>query len=450
MNVIDFWLSTTADNLLVEQKPLTAKKPDEDCSYKIVIDDKIKFQEMAGFGASFTDRAAYLLQKCLTEEQRTVVFNKLFTPDGISISFIRDPMGSCDYNLNIWTYCDTGELCPPDPLLKNFSIKYDQKYILPCLKAALKLNPKLFFMATPWTAPAWMKSSGSSISGRLLPEYYQAYALYFVKFIQAYAKEGIEVQAVTLQNEPLFTPLHYPGMFMEAEAARDFVKTALGPLFARYNLGTKIFIYDHNWDRPDYPLTVLEDDNARKYIAGVAWHVYGGSPDAMTLVHDKYPEVETHFTEASGGEWIPEFRAAWLDQTAQIIRVPRNWSKTFSWWNIALDEQHGPSLLGDWSTCRGLLCIDQKTGTVKYELDYYTLGHLSKFVQPGAYRIESNQWFDDLENVAFQNPDGSKVLLISNRTITVKNFSVIDHGTDTTFEYSLPPEACATFVWREQ
>ncbi len=446
MSVINFWLSTDAENLLVEQQPLPVKKPGKKCSYKIVIDSENKFQQMTGFGASFTDSSAYLLQKCLTDAERAVVFQKLFTPVGINLSFIRDPMGSCDYNLNIWTYCDTGELCPPDPLLKNFSIQYDQKYILPCLKKALELNPKIFFMATPWTAPAWMKSSGSAIGGQLLPECYQAYALYFVKFIQAYAKEGIEVQAITLQNEPLFTPLHYPGMFLGAEAARDFVKTALGPLFARYNIATKIFIYDHNWDRPDYPLTVLEDDDARKYISGVAWHVYGGSPDAMTLVHDKYPEIETHFTEASGGEWIPEFREAWLDQTAQIIRVPRNWSKTFSWWNIALDEQHGPSLLGDWSTCRGLLCIDRKTGAVKYELDYYTLGHLSKFVQPGAYRIASNQWFDELENVAFLNPDGSKVLLVSNRTAAVKNFSV--EQANTFFEYKLPPEACATFVWK--
>jgi len=446
MNVINFWLSTNAENLLVEQKPLPMKKTSKKSDYKIVIDDKVKFQQMAGFGASFTDSAAYLLQKCLTDEQRDVVFKKLFTPEGINISFIRDPMGSCDYNLNIWTYCDTGELCPPDPLLKNFSIKYDQKYILPCLKKALELNPGILFMATPWTAPAWMKSSGSAIGGQLLPEYYQAYALYFVKFVQAYAKEGVEVQAITLQNEPLFTPLHYPGMLMDAATARDFVKAALGPMFERYNISTKIFIYDHNWDRPDYPLTVLEDDDARKYISGVAWHVYGGSPDAMTLVHDKYPEIETHFTEASGGEWIPEFRAAWLDQTAQIIRVPRNWSKTFAWWNIALDEQHGPSLLGDWSTCRGLLRIDQKTGAIKYELDYYTLGHLSKFVQQGAHRIASNQWPGTLENVAFLNPDGSKVLLISNRTAIPKSFSVSDGSCY--FEYELPAEACATFVWK--
>ncbi len=329
--------------------------------------------------------------------------------------------------------------------LKKFSTDHDKKYIIPCLKEALAINPDIIFFATPWSAPGWMKTSGSIIGGSLKPECYHLYAHYFRKFIEAYHKEGITIHAISPQNEPLFVPHHYPGMSFPAGEEAAFIKTALGPEFQKHGITAKIFIYDHNWDRPDYPLEILKDREAASYVSGVAWHYYGGSHEAMTKVHDAYPGKEAWFTEGSGGEWIPEFHDAFMDQMKHVIRIPRNWSETIVWWNMALDDEHGPSLLGDWSTCRGLVKVDRLTGAVSYNVDYFTMGHISSFVDRGAFRIESGWYRDDLESVAFLNPDGSKVLIVSNRTKREKAFTVRDGSRR--FVYTLPAEGAVTFTW---
>jgi len=434
---VQVWLSTIDQKKLLSRQEDVAWGASQRPAREIAVDPSQKFQTMEGFGASFTDSSAVLLQKKLTPEARAEVMNKLFSRDGIHLSLIRQPMGSCDYNINLFTYEDTPG---------NFSIDMDKRNMLPCVKEALAINPEVKVMASPWSPPGWMKTSGSIIGGELKPECYQAYGEYFANFVQAYAKEGVKIWAVTPQNEPLFMPSHYPSMKMEAPQAADFIKNGLGPAFEKRGLDTKIFAYDHNWDRPDYPKTVLGDPEAAKYVAGTAWHGYGGTPDAMSEVHDAHPDKTQLFTELSGGEWVPGFHDAFMDQMGNVIRTTRNWSQSVVWWNMALDGEHGPSLLGDWSTCRGLVKVDQPSGAVSYELDYYTMGHISKFVEPGAQRIGSNDFKNDVENVAFQNPDGSKVMIVSNRTADEKTIRVKEG--DKTFEYTLPGEAAATFTWK--
>lgn len=439
---VQVWLSTIDRNSQLSHKDELHWSTDTTpAQYNIKVNDSRKFQSMEGFGASFTDSSAVLLQTRITAETRKKTMADLFGKDGIHLNLIRQPMGSCDYNINLYTYDDV----PNDDNLENFSIDHDKKRIIPCIREAFLENPDIEVCASPWSAPGWMKSSGSIIGGTLKPEHYKTYASYFRKFIEAYEKEGIPVHAVTVQNEPLFTPGHYPGMSFPAKEECEFVKTALGPEFKKFNMKTRIFVYDHNWDRSDYPLEILGDKEANQYISGVAWHYYGGTHDAMSRVHDAYPDKEAWFTEGSGGEWIPEYHDAFMDQMKHVVRVPRNWSKTLVWWNMALDQEHGPSLLGDWSTCRGLVKVDTLTGEVTKNVDYYTMGHISKFVDRGAHRIESNWYENDLEDVAFLNPDGSKVLIVSNRTKEDKTFTVTDG--DRHFQYTLPGEGAVTFKW---
>ncbi|MHC9540058.1 MAG: glycoside hydrolase family 30 beta sandwich domain-containing protein [Vulcanimicrobiota bacterium] len=436
------WLSTIdGKNQLSRRDDLRWSVDTAPAQYNINVNDSRKFQSMEGFGASFTDSSAFLLRTLITAETRSKVMADLFGKDGLHLNLIRQPMGSCDYNINLYTYDDAEN----DINLEKFSIDNDKKRIIPCIREAFLINPDIRVCASPWSAPGWMKTSGSIIGGTLKPEHYKTYAAYFRKFIEAYGREGVPIHAVTVQNEPLFTPGHYPGMSFPAEDECDFIKTALGPEFRRWKIETRIFVYDHNWDRPEYPLKILRDREANQYISGVAWHFYGGSHDAMSSVHDAFPDKEVWFTEGSGGEWIPEYHDAFMDQMKHVVRVPRNWSKTLVWWNMALDQDHGPSLLGDWSTCRGLVKIDTRTGEVTRNVDYYTMGHISRFVDRGACRIESDWFPDDLEDVAFLNPDGTRVLIVSNRKKKDKTFTVTYGGRH--FIYTLPAEGAVTFKW---
>jgi len=442
----DVWVTTVDQNKLLEKQKSLDYKPDNNKKdYIINIDENKLYQQIDGFGASLTDSSAWLIYNKLTEESRKKLINQLFDRNkGIGISFIRQPMGASDYALNIYSYDDMPKE-GTDFELKNFSIDHDKKYIIPLIKEFMRVNKDLKIMASPWSSPGWMKTSDAMIGGTLKLDSYVSYAKYFTKFIQDYTKEGIPIYAITPQNEPLYSPKEYPGMIMMPEDQINFIKNNLGPAFKTEGIATKIIAYDHNWDMVAYPLVVLKEPDANKYISGSAWHYYAGSADAMSTIHDKYPDKDVWFTEGSGGEWIPPVHDAFLDQMKNIIRIPRNWSKSIVWWNMALDEKNGPSLLSK-STCRGIVTIDQNTGDIKYNLDYYTLGHISKFVVPGAYRIDSNTYENDIEDVAFKNPDGSKVLIVSNRKKEDKQIKV-KIGSKT-FKYLVLGESAVTFVWK--
>lgn len=274
MTTFKMYKSTGEEELFVslsqeQLKPLDADKE----TTTIHLDDQLTYQEMDGFGASFTDSSAYLINQILSEEQRDEVMTRLFHPEkGIGLSVIRNPMGASDYARTIYSYNDMPEQ-QTDPELTQFSIAHDEGDVIPLTQKALALNPELKLFASPWSAPGWMKTSGSMITGQLKAEWYPVYAEYFVKYVQAYAEHGLPIHAITPQNEALYEPGHYPGMLMPAEAQADFIKNHLKPAFVQNDIQTKILCYDHNWDQPDYPLTVLEQ--AGEEVDGVAWHWYG-------------------------------------------------------------------------------------------------------------------------------------------------------------------------------
>lgn len=411
----------------------------------IKIDDKTKFQQIDGFGASITDSSAWLLFTKLSEAQRDDAMKQLFDPaDGIGLSFIRQPIGASDLSLNHYSF-DEMSKGETDPDLQHFSIAHDEAYILPVLRQALAINPKLKVMATPWSPPGWMKTSGSMVGGTLLPSARGAFADYFVKFIRAYESAGVPIYAITVQNEALYVPKDYPGMIMEADEQTKFLRDHLAPAFDKAGLRTKVMVYDHNWDRPDYPTAVLSDPVVNKFVAGTAFHCYGGKVEAQSKVHKRFPNKDIWETECSGGTW--QTGSLLQEQAKLIIGSTRNWAKSVVLWNMALDQKNGPNA-GGCDTCRGVVTVDHSTAPAKVikTVDYFALGHASKYVLPGAYRIASNTFSKEgLENVAFQNPDGSVVLMALNNSSAPLSFSV--NWSDKSFSYSLPAGAVATFRW---
>lgn len=390
---------------------------------EVAVDERTEYQEMDGFGASFTDSSAYLIHQVLEPEQRDELMKALFdAKEGIGLSVLRNPMGASDYARDFYSYNDlqAGEV---DPDLERFSIAHDEADIVPLLREAVRLNPEVKLMASPWSPPGWMKTSGSMIGGELKPEYYSAYASYFVRYIQAYAAHGLPIYAVTPQNEALYSPGHYPCMIMLPEAQADFVRHYLKPQFSYNGIEAKILCYDHNWDKPEYPLTVL--NLAEDAIDGVAWHWYGGKPSAQSDVLNAFPGKEVHFTEGSGGEWIPPFEQAFSNVMRTGIDILRNHSKSFVLWNLALDENNGPAVPGfGRSTCRGIVKIDQRTKELTYTLDYYALAHFSKAIRPKAVRIESSASAEFVRNVAFRNPDGSLAVVLFNDGEEIANVAL--------------------------
>lgn len=421
---------------------LTFQAGTGNASYAITVDPSTKYQQMVGFGAAMTDSSAWLIWNRLSATQRNTLMNNLFTRNGsgIGLSLIRIPMGASDFTVNgaDYTYDDT--CCD----LNDFSISHDTAYIIPVLQQARSLNSQLRFIAVPWSAPAWMKSSGSLFGGSLLPQYFQMFANYHVKFIQAYNAQGVPIYAIAPQNEPLHESSSYPTMGISAENARTLVRDYLGPAIANAGLSTKIIIYDHNWDNTSYALTTLNDATARNYVDGTAFHCYAGDVSAQTTVHNAYPSKNVWFTECSGGGWATN----WCDNVSWNLRNLaignfRNWGNSWLLWNIALDTNSGPQN-GGCTNCRGVVTIDQSTGAVTYNEEYYTLGHVSKFVDPGAYRIDSTNYGQGQpENVAFQNPDGSIVLIV--HSTAAVTFNVRWNGQY--FTYSLPAKGTVTFKW---
>lgn len=413
---------------------------------RVAVASDSAFQEMVGFGASLTDASAWLIQNKLSSRQRDSLLRELFGADpGVGFSFVRIDMGASDFSRSHYSYDDvpTGET---DPDLKRFSIDADRAETIPILKRALDINPRLTVMASPWSAPAWMKTTNSMIKGTLRPEAYGPFADYFRRFVQAYAAEGIPVHLVSIQNEPHHEPNDYPGMRLDPAARAKFIGGHLGPLFARAGVATRILDWDHNWDEPNSPLAVLSDSAARRHVAGVAWHCYGGDVQAQLTVRREHPDKDVYFTECSGGGWAPNFadNLVWTVKHL-IIGATRNYARGVLMWNLALDEQHGPHT-GGCSNCRGVVTIDSRDGSVVRNEEYYAFAHASRFVRPGARRVASSV-SAGLETVAFRNADdGSVALIVLNSTPAPASFTVAA-GTRG-FAYTLPATAVATFRWK--
>ncbi|MCE4049311.1 glycoside hydrolase family 30 protein [Bacillus sp. Au-Bac7] len=419
----------------------------------VAIEPNTAYQQMDGFGAAVTGSTAYLLQN-EDDSERNSILTDLFTSKGINLSIVRHTIGSSDFSVDVngnpssYTYNDTnGE---PDYDMNYFSIKKD-KDVVGSLQDILTLNKDIQVLGTPWSAPAWMKFGEKTLNGWYLDytndKVYKAYADYFVRYVKAYKSNGIDISAVTIQNEPEFTSANYPSMSMGAEEQAKFIGQYLGPAFQANNLETKIIGFDHNWDSAvQYTSALFEDSTALKYIDGTAFHCYEGTPAAMAQIHENFPSKHIYLTECSSGKWSESFADNFSWQMSNLmIGGPRNWAKAVLMWNIALDENNGP-VNGGCSICTGLLTIDKKTGTTTKNAEYYALGHASKFVQPHAVRIYSSNFPGTIETVAYQNPDKSIILLALNPMDKEKSFQIETNGTY--FTYSLPPKSAVTFSWQ--
>lgn len=444
---VDVWLTTASGaKLLSHESDIHFSTAAPPAGTTLTVDDATKYQEMVGFGASMTDASAWLIETKMSAPQRDALMQELFGRNpGIGLSFMRLTIGASDFSMHDYSFDDM----PPgqtDPTLAHFSIDSNRPYFLPAVKQAYAINPQLKIMASPWSAPGWMKTTGSLIQGTLTPEGYPALAEYLRRYVRAYEAEGIPIFALTVQNEPHYEPANYPGMGLDPTQRAKLLKENLGPLFARDGLQTKILDWDHNWDQPQSPLAVLGDTAARKYVAGVAWHCYGGDVSAQGAVHDAYPDKEGYFTECSGGNWAPVWadNLKWFVGTL-VIDATRNWAKGVLLWNLALDENSGPHL-GGCADCRGVVTIGSTTGSVTRNVEYYALAHASRFVKPGAHRIASSSDIEGVKSVAFQNADdGSKVLIVLNTAPIERR--VIVRWSNQSFSYAVPAGAAVTFHW---
>ena len=446
--VVQVWLSTADRRLRLVRQPDIGMAPRNKLPDDIRVDTHASYQSMVGFGAAMTDASAWLLHNAMSAPKRAALLDEMFgPPPGLNLNMTRLTIGASDFSLKPYTLDDV----PPgktDPALKYFNAAPNLRDVVPMLREAAIINPKLHIIASPWSAPAWMKTSDNLISGQLLPDDERAYADYLVKYVDVLRDYGIPIFALTVQNEPAFEPLTYPGMAMPAATRARLIGQYLGRTLARHDPKTRILGWDHNWDQPDQPLAVLADPAAARYIDGIAWHCYRGTPTAQTEVHRAHPDKDVYITECSGGDWPSAKKGELLLFARDVLLAGiRQWARGVVYWNLILDEQHGPHF-GGCGLCKGLVTIDSHTGKVSRNDEYYAFAHFSRFVMPGALRVGSSETDRKLNNVAFKNPsDGSVVLVVvnshrDNRVIYVKE-------SQNGFRYRMPPQSVATFVWNQ-
>lgn len=399
------------------------------------------FQEMDGFGFTLTGGSAFHINN-MSKEKRHQLLTELFAFDkeNIGISYLRISLGASDLDAEVFSYNDlpAGET---DLKMEKFSLAPDKKFLIPVLKEILAINPEIKILASPWSPPTWMKTNNASKGGSLKPGYYDAYAKYFVKYVQEMQKEGITIDAITVQNEPLH-PGNNPSLLMPATEQADFIKRSLGPAFQTAGIKTKIIIYDHNADKPEYPITVLNDPEAKKYIDGSAFHLYGGVIENVSKVHEAHPDKNLYFTE----QWIgaPGNFGGDLQWHVKnlIIGASRNWCKTVLEWNLAADPKQKPHTPGGCTECLGAVTIDGDA--IVRNPAYYIVAHASKFVRPGSVRIDSNIP-DGLPNAAFITPDGKLAVVVLNDSGSEKTFN-IKNG-NKTITTTLAKGAVGSFIW---
>lgn len=407
----------------------------------IDVDEKQTYQVIDGFGFALTGGSAELMMK-MSAEKRSALIHELFDTDGqnIGVSYLRVSIGSSDMNDHAYSYDDLPE-GETDPKMEKFSLAPDKGNVIAVLKEILKVDPTIKILASPWSAPAWMKTTKRAKAGVLLPEYFPAYATYFVKYIEDMKAEGIDIDTFTIQNEPL-NEKNTPSMVMLAPEQADFIENDLGPAFAKAGIKTKIVLYDHNLDHPAYPLSILKDPAANKYVDGTGFHLYGGKIEAMTEVHNAFPDKNLYFTEQSVTDYGDKMIIA-RPEARIVIGATRNWSRNVLLWNLAADPQFGPHTNdGGCTGCQGAITLDGDT--VTRHLAYYTIAQASKFVRPGSVRIGSND-LDQLQNVAFKTPDGKKVLIVANTGAVTQSFDV--RYDKKVFSTSLNAGAVGTYIW---
>lgn len=438
---IQIWLTEENKSVLFQQQNATVFSDVKNRLPTIVIDSTQRFQEIDGFGFCLTDGSAQLINTMAFADKMNLL-KELFSTDGnsIGISYIRLSIGASDLSDKVYSYDDlpAGQT---DPDLSKFSNDENKTNLIPILKLILQINPQIKILGSPWSAPVWMKDNKSSVGGSLEKQYYDAYANYFVKYIRAMQAEGITIDGITPQNEPL-NPKNNPSMYMAATDEADFIKNSLGPAFEKAGISTKIICYDHNADVPEYPLTILQEPDARIYVDGSAFHLYGGNISALSQVHNAFPDKNIYFTEqytGSGSSFAGDL--SWAIQNL-IIGATKNWSRNVLEWNLASDPNLGPHTDGGCTTCLGAVTISGNT-IIKNQ-SYYIIAHASKFVRSGSRRISTTD-IPDFANVAFVTPTGKKVLIVINTSKQLQQFNIKFNGRIAAT--SLNGGAVATYVW---
>ncbi len=443
-NDVDFWL-TKGDQTVNLQKQSTVLGfgTTYNMYANIDVDDTQTFQTIDGFGYTLTGGSAQVINS-LSVAKKQELLQELFgkSATSISISYLRVGIGASDLDSMPYTYDDM-PYGQTDVNLTNFKLSADMSGLIPLLKEILLINPSIQILATPWSAPVWMKDNNNFMGGSLQPQYYGVYAQYFVKYIQKMKAEGITINAITPQNEPLH-PGNNPSMLMTALQQAVFIKENLGPAFQAANISTKIIIYDHNCDKPEYPIAILNDAAAKPFVDGSAFHLYGGDISALSVVHNAFPDKNVYFTEqytASTGSFSGDLK--WHLKNV-VIGSMRNWSKVALEWNLANNGAFEPHTAGGCSTCKGAITVNSGDSFTR-NVGYYIIAHASKFVPAGSVRIVSNI-SGNLNTVAFKIPGDKKVLIVENDGAAAELFNIKFNGKWITT--SLEGGSVGTYSWQ--
>jgi len=435
------WVTAPKEKIFFEQSSILQFTNQDDDLPTIEVNESISYQEMDGFGFTLTQGSSLHFMS-MDENERKAILSELFQKgiEGLGISYLRISLGASDLNDSVYFYQEKPK--EQHDLEETFDFGPDKESLLPILKEIKNINPEIKLMASPWSAPVWMKTDSSSIGGRLNPDYYNAYAEYLVNYLSKMDEEGLPIDALTIQNEPL-NSRNNPSMLMSANEQLEFIKSHLGPLFEEKGITTKIVIYDHNADRLDYPLSILSDPEAKKHIHGTAFHLYAGKIESLSKVHKRHPDKHIYFTE----QWISsdgkmEDDLIWHAKNV-IIGASRNWAKVILEWNLSSNPELTPfTENGGCHNCLGAITIDGNQ--VTKNTAYYLMAHASKFVAPKSFRIDSNE-LDALPNVAFKTEDGKIALIVLNNTSEAIEFQ-IKHF-ENYAQLKLPAGGLGTYFW---
>jgi glucosylceramidase len=443
------WVLTTGDRThLLSPQPATSFGTNLSTYYAwsdITVDDSQRYQRIQGVGAALTESSAVLLDG-LPATQRSQVLGSLFNrTTGAGIGVLRTPLGASDFSLSDYTFDDV-PWGATDPGLTHFSIDRDRTHLLPIVAAAHGINAGLTVLATPWSAPAWMKTDVNTHNGNLDARWEDAYARYLAKAVSAYRAAGAPVTAVTVTNEPESPRGWSPSMVMSQAQQAEFVGAHLRPVLNAAGLsGVAILGYDGNWSDTAYPSAALTGPYAASF-AGAAFHCYSGDETAQARVAAAAPGKQIWTSECSGGDWSPDFATnlRW-DAHHLLIGAFRNSSAAALFFNLALDPSDGPTN-GGCTDCRGVLTVDPATHAVTRNVEYYVLAHVGRYVSPGAVRIASTAANPTgVQSVAFRNPNGSHVLVLYNEGGSAQPVTVLWKGQAA--RVRLPSGAVATLRW---
>lgn len=440
--VFAFTTSADQNNLLTKSYLSLATSTITSGANNIALDPSIMYQTIDGFGYALTGGSAQLINQ-LSAAKKNELLQNLFNPqnaDGIAVSYLRISIGASDLDSGVFSYNDL-PVGQEDLSLAKFSLGHDTLNLIPVLKQIIAIQPAIKIMASPWSPPTWMKSNKNSMGGILLAQYYNVYAQYLAKYITLMKSYGITIDAITLQNEPE-NDKNNPSLLMNATEQANFIKNNVGPVFQQQNIKTKIVLFDHNCDHPEYPISILNDAQAASYVDGSAFHLYLGAVSALSTVKAAHPSKNLYFTEqwtGSQGSFSGDF--IWHVKNV-IIGTMNNWSKTAIEWNLANDPSYQPHTVGGCTQCKGALTINGDT--YSKNVSYYIIAQASKFIPAGSIRINSSD-IANVDNVAFVTPQGKKVLLVLNSSNTAQTFTVSCAGK--TFSTTLAGQAATTYTW---